>query len=1032
MKNYLIITLLLALPLSAQIQTGPGGFTPVSGSILKTASVQHLSRMTPDLAELARFSKTQGTQLKFQTHPDFGTPRLLLGALTAPSSGSTETIVQEFLTAQRNLLMLGEGDSFQIKSSKTDELGQTHVNLNLYHDSFEVWPVELKVHLNSDGSIQMVQGVFRSPGQISLQAGKSVEDTVTRTLKHLNLLPDQARVRLDTIIYDWHIDQPVLAYRVHVRGTDNILMDRLCFYNAHTGELINEIDQVCSGKPLATGPRTCTVYPTKNAGQSYQIGGYEENGTVMLINTTKKMYPGHLDTNTLAGTIYVFETNHTNKAQGLASDPNGDAVFNDNTNTHAAGAAAYLVSKTYDWLETSFNRNSWDDNGSAFRVFVNFRSDPTAGLDNAFWTGKELVFGDGGVITTNWAFALDFATHEICHAITSSSANLVYQFQSGALNEAFSDMYGTTHDDRNWILGEDITIAAAFGSPGLRDMSNPSQGKAVGDFNHGWQPSNMGEFQNLAATMDNGGVHINSGIPNHAYYKLATSIGRTKAIQIMHRTLTKYLSKNSQFVDFRTAAEKSASDLYGQGSAEQNAVSQACADVGIGSATQPPPGETGEYALYIPFTSSFEYYGQSYNSNFYIANVGDAAISGKATWYDSNGIVTASSDFSAAPHTMLTGSSSASDQWVKLTANGKMVGAYQHMTADGSSWSLIPATQYISNGMYIPHIATNTQKFWTIGALANVRDTTSSMIYADNLDQAWTVNTNSVGQSLAFDFEGLYGIYPDISAKGGLWGFFLNYDLNTGKVLEQNMVGAEIFGRKDASMAAGLIVDTTSGRNILFPHVAADTNTFWTGYSVVNLSAETAQVRIDAYNNSGSLLLSSIRSIPAFGKLLQVTGNGTPVPTGTSWFLVSALSEKVSLSGMELFGSQDDRQLAGFQATPFVSKKFYFPFVISGTNNRPANFQGLTPNWTGISVINPHSVAVHVTFKIYRSDGALATGTATIQPNNKLLGTIQSLFQLSDFHGYIQIEADDTLAGFSLSGFTDQREMAANPMVFIE
>ncbi len=1023
----------MSVMVSGQINRNGQGFQLVKGqSVLEKVHTRQLGHLSPELVELGRLSKSQGKELSVQSHIEYGTPRMMTGWLSLPSQSDPSQIAMNFTKSNRGILMLHPDDELVVAGVEEDKLGQFHIRMRLQHKGLEVWPAEVMVHLEANGQVHTFNGVYRSPvlsrkKEFNTVPSFGANEARQRALTHINKKVD-VEVHAELVIYDWHVPAPVLAYKVHVHSERDILLNKNIFVNAHTGEILNEIDSVCSGG--AAGEVMCTVYPTLDGSQVATVGGYDDYGTIYLINTSKRMFPGQLDPNTLAGTIYVLESNHQSEPQGLASDPNGDAVFSDSMETHASGAAAYLVSQTYDWLLNNFNRNSWDDNGSAFKVITNFRSDPSQGLDNAFWTGRELVFGDGGQITRNWAFSLDFATHEICHAITSSSANLVYQFESGALNESFSDMYATTHDDDDWLLGEDITIAPAYGAPGLRDMSNPHQGKSTGDFQHGWQPAHMNEYQNLQANQDNGGVHINSGIPNHAYYRLASAIGRDKAIQIMHRTLTKYLTRNSQFADFRQLAEKAASDLYGSSSTEKSAVSNACAAVGIGAATQ-PPGEDSGFVLYFPFTASFDYYGLSYTSTFSISNATDSMVTGTATWYDASGRSTGSYDFTAEPRVTLIGTSDATDQWVKITSSGKMVGTYQHMTSDGSSWSMIPATSYINNGLFIPHVATNTQKFWTVGAMANVRQTPSSLIYVDNFDSAWTVDINQKGQALAFDFEQLYGNYPNVISKGGLWGFFLNYDLNDNRVLDQNVVGAEIFGRKDANMAAGLTVDATSGRSILFTHVAANTNTFWTGYSVVNMTDETARVRINAYNDTGGLLASNTQSIAPFGKLLRVTGDSL-VPRGTSWFVISGLSETTVLSGMELFGSQDDRQLAGFQATPFVSNKFYFPFVISGSRFRPDHFTGLVSNWTGISVINPNSVSANVTFIIYRYDGAVLSGSTEIPANNKLLGTINDLFGVTNFYGYVVIESDLPVAGFSLSGYTDQREMAANPMVLVE
>lgn len=1023
-----LISVLLCLISIAQA----GELKPINQSVLSELQPKYLGHITPGLSQIAEQSKSQGELMQVQFNPYFQTPNFIAGELTAPANKDLAVVAKEFVQRERSTLKIADLLEMRLLADSRDHLGMAHVKFRPYLDGIEVWPAELIVHVRRDGVVTTVNGNYR--GSVEVPIEPSISAVNAEAITELELASSFALNKTTTLlVYDWMVEEPRLAYRVNVHSDENPMIHEDVFVDAHSGVILNRINQICTARPSFKEAVSCTVFPNRTDNQSATVSGWRDNNQIFLVNTSKPMFPGQLDPNTLAGTIYLLECLHTNQPQGFSIDPNADATFNDNDDSKAAGAAAYNMSRTYDWLLATFNRNSYDGNGSPLRMFVNFRSDPSQGLDNAFWNGRELVFGDGGMISYNWAFSLDFMTHEICHAITSSSADLVYQFQSGALNESFSDMYAATQDDSNWLLGETIIKQETYISPGLRDLSNPHQQVQTGDFNHGWQPAHMNEFQNLAANQDNGGVHINSGITNFAYYKLATNIGRAKAIQIMHRTLTMYLSKNSQFTDCRAAAERAATDIHGQGSAELQAVSNAFAEVGIGAGAPPPPPGTGSSTLYYPFVAPFDFYNLSYAGLFTVSNVTDSSQNGTVTYFDTNGNQAFVENFTIGPHQTLYGQADNATQWLKIESTGSIIGSYQHMTSDGSAWSMIPATSTISNGMFVPHIATNTQKFWTVGAVANIRDTPSSIIFVDNLDSGWTVGINQVGQAAAFDFESaLYnGSYPDTSAQGGLWGFFLNYDLDGGKVLEHNIAGAEIFGRKDANQIAGLITDTSSGRAVLFTHVAANTQLFWTGYSVINLTDQNANVAVTAYDNNGAQLANNVVSIPAFGKLLRVTGDAL-VPPGTSWFIVSGLSETTVLAGMELFGSLDDRQLAGFQATPLVGKKFYFPFVISGSANRPTNFDGLVANWTGISVVNPNAGSANLTIRVYRSDGALAQGTTTLASNNKLLNTINGLMGITDFYGYVEIEATESVAGFSLSGFDNQQELAGNPMVFVE
>lgn len=1026
-------------------------FQPIQNlppNLIQTAA-QQLPHFDSNLAALALFSKSQGQPLKAEFHPDFKTPRNLVGKLSAPSEDSPETIAMAFVQQFRKSLKVGEKDKVRVHSTQIDDLGFAHVKMRFFQKDLEIWPAEALVHIDETGVIQSFNGIFRSTPSLNLDPKISAEAALQKVMATLDL-PFELEAQTKLLIYDWHVESPVLAYRIHLHPTVPAPYGEEVFVNAYTGEILNRINKVCSALPtdidwskgnyqtfqptnlLSADGRlkvatNAEVFPNGDGSVQVQVGAYNDGTGIFLVNTSKPMYPGQLDVSNLAGTIYVLDAKHQNQPQGVASDPNGDGIFNDDSDTVASGAVAFQLSRTYDWLLQTFNRNSFDGNGTAMRSFSNFRTDPSRGLDNAFWNGRELIFGDGGSFTRNWAYSLDFATHEICHAITTSTADLVYQFQSGALNESFSDMYGVTQDDANWLLGESVVLAGVFGAPALRSFSDPSQGLQPG--HPGWQPSNMNQYANLQANVDNGGVHINSGITNHAFYQLAQAIGRPQAIQIMHRALTMYLSRNSEFTDGRAAAERAAGDLYGASSPQQMAVSNAFGSVGIGTATVPQPGDASA-TLYYPLGLTFTQYQLNFSGLFTVSSTSGSTISATATWYSSDGSETLAVPFELRPHATEFGAFEMQDHWVKVEANGPIVGAFQQMTADGTAWALMPATRFISNGMFIPHIATD-PRFWTIASVANVRDTPSSVIYVDNVDNGYTLNVNQVNNAAAFDFETVYGTLPNVSAQGGLWGFFMNYDLNAQKVLEQNMVGAEMFGRKDVNQAAGLLMDATSGRNLLFTHVAADTVNFWTGYSIVNLSTEATAVNFLAFANDGSVLANTVKNIPALGKLLAVTGDAT-IPPGTSWFMVLGLSETTTLSGMELFGTNNGQSIAGFQASPLIGTNLAFPFVISGSQNLPPAFTGLPATFTGISIINPSSSTANLTLRVYNSQGQIVSQTAQLPPGNKFLGTLQSIFGVTNFYGHVEITSDVPVSGFSLCGFQNGQELAANPAVFLE
>ena len=204
-------------------------------------------------------------------------------------------------------------------------------------------------------------------------------------------------------------------------------------------------------------------------------------------------------------------------------------------------------------------------------------------MDNAYWNGEAMYYGNGDKYFYPLAQGLDVGGHEISHGVIQNTANLTYQDESGALNESMADVFGSFIDRANWTIGENvIKNKNAFPTGFLRDLSNPHNGGTqLGD--GGYQPAIYSEI--YQGSQDNGGVHINSGIPNFAYYKFASNaaVGKDKAEKIYYLALTKYLVASSNFIDCRAAIEQCCKDLYPGNADVLAAASNAFAQVGIGA-----------------------------------------------------------------------------------------------------------------------------------------------------------------------------------------------------------------------------------------------------------------------------------------------------------------------------------------------------------------------------------------------------------------------------------------------------------------
>ncbi len=242
---------------------------------------------------------------------------------------------------------------------------------------------------------------------------------------------------------------------------------------------------------------------------------------------------------------------------------------------------------TYDFFSEVFERNSIDDRGMRLDSTVHY----DVQYDNAFWDGSQMVYGDGdGEIFDRFTKSIDVIGHELTHGVTQYEAGLVYRNQSGALNESMSDVFGSlvkqrvlnqTAEEADWIIGEGLFTPSVNGV-GLRSMKAP--GTAYDDpvLGKDPQPAHMKDL--YKGTKDNGGVHINSGIPNRAFYLAAVEIGGyawEKAGKIWYITLRDRLRSRSQFKDAANITIAVAGELYGANSAEQNAVRNAWRTVGV-------------------------------------------------------------------------------------------------------------------------------------------------------------------------------------------------------------------------------------------------------------------------------------------------------------------------------------------------------------------------------------------------------------------------------------------------------------------
>jgi bacillolysin len=483
-----------------------------------------------------------------------------------------------------------------LKNSEKDNLNIKHYR---YQQSYQGIPVEHATYImhvkNNNVISQNGKWVKDFPSQLSSTATLSSIDALNKAMKFVGAQTYKWQLPAEEAFIKREQNNPAATFYptiqlVYYSGEDEVVpaamrlafkldiyaqypMSRqIVFVDAISGnvlgkrELIHATNAAGSAVTAYSGTQAIT---TDNTGTTFRL---RETGRGNGINTLNMK---------AAGTSYAAAVDFTD------ADNNWNNV-NTNKDQYATDGH-WGTEKTYDFYFSKFGRSSVDNAGLALNSYVHTNLVAFGYPDNvnAFWDGSRMTYGDGNA-TYSPLTALDICGHEITHGVTERSSNLVYSNESGAMNEGFSDIFGTAIEfyakgtSGNWTIGENI--GASF-----RSMSNPNAFSQPDTY--------QGTFW-YTGTADNGGVHTNSGVLNYWFYLLSiggsgtndkgtaftvTGIGIDKAAAIAYRTNTFYLVSTSNYAAARTNAIKSAEDLYGVGSVEAAQTACAFAAVGIGT-----------------------------------------------------------------------------------------------------------------------------------------------------------------------------------------------------------------------------------------------------------------------------------------------------------------------------------------------------------------------------------------------------------------------------------------------------------------
>jgi Zn-dependent metalloprotease len=517
---------------------------------------------------------------------------------TAPDfirlSSSSQLSSGESVSWMKTNLGLNENESLEPKRTENDELGFQHVIYQHFYSGVPVEYSEYRTHSQNNKVISL-NGQIYTGIQLNITPNISIETAIANAKSYIGA----TTYRWESISEETHLKfrmndslatyapQPTLVI-VPMNGNYNSPDFRLCY----------KMD-IYAIAPLSRS----WVYVDANTGEivwkTERIHDTDTPGTAQTAYSGTKP----IITDSFSGTFRLRESGRGNGIETYDMNEGteyGDAVdFTDADNNWGittpafdqyAQDAHYGAEQTYDYYFNVHNRNSLDNNGFKLVSYVHFDQD----FANAFWDGQEMTYGDGdGGTFDSPLTTIDIAGHEITHGLTENTANLVYEYESGALNESFSDIFGVTIDNFGngttgnalWRIGEQCTSSGN----GIRLMSNPS---AFGD------PDTF-EGTNWVAQggADNGGVHSNSGVQNFWYYLMCsggtgtndngdtynlTAMQMADAADIAYRNLTVYLGANSTFADSRFYSIQSAIDLFGGCSPEVIKTTNAWHAVGVG------------------------------------------------------------------------------------------------------------------------------------------------------------------------------------------------------------------------------------------------------------------------------------------------------------------------------------------------------------------------------------------------------------------------------------------------------------------
>jgi Zn-dependent metalloprotease len=469
-----------------------------------------------------------------------------------------------------------------VSGAHVDRRAMAHTRVQQFFRGVRVFGGEAIAHMNPDGTVfgetdDLVAGVNVDPTP-RVTAADAIR-IATADYGCSQCLTAAPTADLWILRDEAGLDH--LVFRVQMRRIDGSPQTAMPvrFVDAHSGYVVHSYDNLQTGTGVSLYSGTVTIGTRFNP----IFGDYAMQNHSLRAGT--------------------FDMMNTTEFYWAFFDP--DDVW-DSPLQQAAVDAHFGMEKYYDYLSAVHGRNGMDGFGGPFTLPGDDPARTTlvaslvhygSGYNNAFWNGIRMVYGDGDGVAFSPLVPLDIVGHEMTHGVTQFTAGLIFDGESGALSESWSDVFGAMteryvrgENTDTWLIGEQ---AFTPGSPGdaIRYLQDPHLAADRGTYTPDDDPDHYSE--RYTGLGDNGGVHINAGIANKAFYLLAqggshhlggsmTGIGADQAARIWFTALTSYMTSRTDFLGARNATELAAAALHGSGSAQAQAVAAAWCLVGVG------------------------------------------------------------------------------------------------------------------------------------------------------------------------------------------------------------------------------------------------------------------------------------------------------------------------------------------------------------------------------------------------------------------------------------------------------------------